>query len=399
MNIIKKYFYFICLYVCVVSISGAISFGYMYTLHLEYTASQMSKNISEYSEVDIDRLCKIAECEEIVIHDTVIDSNGLFITEFSGEFENVLDNVYIAEGVLYLNIPEVNDVYFALSGKFFYDRVTGISIFMFLNILFFVYPIYRIAKKENENTLLGIAGNEALLLNKSMIMITENIHHELNTPLDVIDNKVEKINRLINRYLIESKQNNRKIDKDLLQSEEDFRFIKNSSEQIYSILERMRGFKNLRYSNGNKTIYDIAIEAFKMLTVSDSSYDSHVDVNLKKYKIGNTKLKNADLLSVFINHIKNSAEASSRNISIVLSGVDNGFASILIIDDGTGLAISENDVFLPNVSTKHGSDIIVRGNGMYLNKFLMKSVKGDIKIEQSETGTTFKLCVPVSEKV
>ena len=61
----------------------------------------------------------------------------------------------------------------------------------------------------------------------------------------------------------------------------DFEFIKTSSEQIYNILEKMKGFKHMRYSNGNKTIHDVFEGAFKIISISNTNYEHQIDDKLK----------------------------------------------------------------------------------------------------------------------
>jgi hypothetical protein len=77
-----------------------------------------------------------------------------------------------------------------------------------------------------------------------------------------------------------------------------------------SVLEKTRGFKHLRYSNGNKSIFDIIDGAFKIMSISNSNFTYNIDNRLNDYKL-NYKLvkdfKNADLLNIVLNHIKKSA--------------------------------------------------------------------------------------------
>ena len=62
-----------------------------------------------------------------------------------------------------------------------------------LSILFlFFILLYNTYKRERKEAILQQIGSEAILSNKSMVMITENVHHELNTPIEIIDNKIQK---------------------------------------------------------------------------------------------------------------------------------------------------------------------------------------------------------------
>ena len=293
-----------------------------------------------------------------------------------------------------------------------------------ISLAIFIYPLFISIRNEKENGIRQNAGNEALLANKSMIMITENIHHELNTPLEIIDNKIEKIHKVIEDYLtneynfyqkhkdildkssiddpdnIMSRkewENNqqREIDAKLIKLTPDFDFIRTSSEQIYNILEKMKGFKHMRYSNGNKTVYDVFEGAFKIISISNSNYIHKIDESFKQYSIESANFRNADLLGIAINNIKNSIEANASKIFIVNAGFSNGLLKTRVIDNGGGIPPSATKhIFEPNFSTK-SNDNSVRGNGMYLNKQIIKQGGGDTSvIETSKIGTTIELIIP-----
>jgi signal transduction histidine kinase len=241
-----------------------------------------------------------------------------------------------------------------------------------------------------------------------MITIAENIHHELNTPLEVIDNKIEKIRKIYldslnlcsNTICDECRSYIFKNEKKMLTLEEDFEFIKTSSEQIYSVLNKMKNFKHLRYSNGNKSVFDIATGGFKIINISNSNFDYYVDENLENYSLKKNSIKNAEMLSIFLNHIKNSLEANASIIKIFFVKEEPGFIIVRIIDNGNG--IPENaikHIFKPNFSTKD-TDEDIRGNGMYLNKHILSSYRGNIKlIETSNKGTTLELKIPAKKKI
>ena len=153
----------------------------------------------------------------------------------------------------------------------------------------------------------------------------------------------------------------------------------------------MKGFKHLRYSNGNKTLADIIDGGFKIINISNTNFDYEVDEKLMGYSLSST-LKNADLLSILLNHFKNSLEANASKIYVLFSSYKDGKINIRIIDNGLGIPEeARSKIFKANFSTKIG-DSGVRGNGMYLNKHIMNTTGGDIKlIETSRKGTTIEL--------
>lgn len=274
-------------------------------------------------------------------------------------------------------------------------------------ILLFGLIIIRTIYDEQKESIIRIAGNEAILTNKSMISITENIHHELNTPLEVIDNKLKKIQQIVHNYIKDEyenieKSNNINVKKErwknidkLVDLDNDFKFIETSSEQIYNVLEKMKGFKNLRYSNGNKTVYDVILGSFKIIALSNTNFEYKVDHKLMDFNLDNDKIKNADVLNIMINHLKNSLEANSSKIYVGYISNTEKLLSFSLRDNGNGINEKTiKNIFNPNFSTK-SHDTGIRGNGLYLNRSIVMDAGGDIKISKSNSnGTTFNIIVP-----
>ena len=231
-----------------------------------------------------------------------------------------------------------------------------------------------------------------------MIEITENIHHELNTPLEIIDNKIYEIENIFGNLIdLGVCKNDVVVDKMV----QDFKYIKDSSEQIYNILDRMKGFKNIKYSNGNKSLYDIVQTSFDIISQKNSNFSTKIDVELKMYSIKhNIELKNADLLNIMINHIKNSLDANSNKIHVHIVGVKRDFLYFRIIDNGSGIPKeARKKIFEPNFSTKITMDSI-RGNGLYLNKNILTSSKGNLKlVDTGKYGTTFEIRLPIVKRI
>lgn len=358
----------------------------VYTLHKyqNYTLQQL-----QFSQFHDDKyFYKILEVEKIPINQK-IKSYEIFGLYFVGNYNLLIKNNN--DNGLLLNI---------------YDLCKFMLIFYLISLIsltsVFIFFLILSLNRERSIALKSLAGNEAILTNKSFILITENIHHELNTPLEVIDNKLEKIHSVISEYVSRKnpQHNKRDIDIKLNSLEEDFHFIKQSSEQIYSVLEKTRGFKHLRYSNGNKSIYDIVEGAFKIMSISNSNFKYQIDPKLKKYKLNYSivkDFKNADLLNIVLNHIKNSLEANSNKIHIIFNNYNKKLLSFSIIDNGNG--VKENlkkHIFSPNFSTKAEYDNVIRGNGLYLNKSILNGSQGDvILLDSTQYGATFQIKISV----
>lgn len=360
--------------------------------------AEHSKTVYNYekSKYDLDfndkDLCEMFSCSavrdenKISFFDkhTMVYTSNTYSTNFNIyknyyiDLENFNFSIKIEDRYIYLNLlKDLEKSYFIL------------TLTLPIIIMIFTYIISSTISSEQRDGLIRMAGTEALMTNKSMIMITENIHHELNTPMEVIDNKIEKIRRKIddiNPVMAE-------------ELEEDFYFVSTAGEQIRNILNKMKDFKHLRYSNGNQNIYNISKNAFKMVAMSIPNFRFNIDMDTKLYGINSESLKNADLLNVLINHIKNSLEATADKIHIIISKYENGLLYLRILDNGTGIPERmRGKIFNPNFSTKNNANEI-RGNGMYLNKQLLTIGGGDIKlIESGIHGTTIELIIPCKLK-
>ncbi|MCK5537868.1 MAG: sensor histidine kinase [Bacteroidales bacterium] len=409
-DIIANHLKMIMMFFVSLNLVVIISFGVIFNNYTHYLDAKINSEVIKEGVVDIEELCEITNCTNVynITTGECYEANDIFQVKKIGirspSFIKISDHLSFSVDSGHLTLHnEKNNLFFALNiKKLIQDYISVMFIFVILSLVLFIFPLYKSIKQEQEEMLLILAGNEALLANKTMINITENIHHELNTPLEVLDNKVEKIHRLLKDYLTTRDTDyasaRRKIDEQIEGIEEDFEFIKISSEQIYSVLEKMKEFKHLRYSNGNKNIKNIIEGGFKIINMSNNNFVYEVDNNLAKYKL--VELKNADLLSIMLNHIKNSLEANASKILIVVSDYKEGKLKLRIIDNGNGIPEdAKNNIFEPNFSTK-SVDGEIRGNGMYLNKHILKSGKGDVKvIRSSSQGTTIEISLEVVQKV
>jgi len=412
---LKSHIKNIIIFLVLVNVIALGSFGVVFNIHTDYIDKQLNNNIIEYQEVDQEQLCKLVNCKGVVT-----GSHKLFCPDEKGHLRTVKYKEYsmhkINKNLFLFDTDELalynevaNSYYIMDTSKISDDYKNIAMIFIPLMFLIYLIPLYNSIKREKEEALILNAGSEALLANKSMINITENIHHELNTPLEVIDNKIEKIHTELSNFLLEEYEATEDIDtipedrikrnKRLVKLNEDFDFIKTSSEQIYAVLEKMKGFKHLRYSNGNKSLKNIIDGGFKIINISNTNFEYKVDPKLAKYKIGTKLLVNADFLSIILNHLKNSLEANASKIFILFSKSDENNVYIRIIDNGNGIPKdAQKKIFAPNFSTKN-SDTGIRGNGMYLNKHILENAGGNISlISSSKKGTTIELKIPSMKK-
>jgi len=332
-------------------------------------------------------------------------TNQYSVTKFIDDVELMSENNTIVlkskTTNLYKNVFDI-DVYLML--LIFLGVLSSVNGFIVLNFI----------KTKSKNDKIINMGNEAIMSNKSLIMLTENIHHELNTPLEVLENKVEKVKRTIDKYLYKEYKNwlyysnessissfndyteheRRKNNIKIIALEEDFKFIKTASSQIHNILEKMKGIKQSKHSNENDNVYKIAQNAVEMVSLN-LSFSFKINDSLRHYQPSNELFTSLDLLNIIINHIKNSLEADATNITIDYYKFENNKIYLHIIDNGNGIPMKvQSNIFESNFSTKDSSQIL-RGNGMYLNKHIANSGGGDVNLFHSDSkGTVIEVIIP-----
>jgi len=296
-----------------------------------------------------------------------------------------------------------DDLVYIMGGKnvifiFFIYSFAMIIISLFL----FYYWTVKLSAKSRLNVMMDNVGKEAALANKNMNILTENISHEAKTPLMVISSSIEDIKYQVDSILGNSCKNAFKCtgydeNPSLKQITKSFELLKMNVASIYTIIERIRDFKKVKYSNGNKTIYDIAHASRNIMHLYKKiKFEIVLDSGLSKYKL--TKLKNEDLMNIFTNHIKNSVEAKSTSVIINAGELVDSILSIYVIDNGNGVPIDvQRNIFDANFSTKPTGDI--RGVGLYLSKELLESVGGRVSLyETSLNGTVFEIKIPAKLK-
>ena len=396
--------------------------------YCSYASTFIENSIEVYNNVNPQRVCEVIDCKTVYILPqidnvcvltsklTYNSSRDLLAIEQSEltmkDLIHVKDNKYLNGTELLMYSEKLHALFSISFGNYTYLTEKAFFGFLFSMIALFIFLMYGTYKRERREALLQTIGSEAILSNKSMIMITENVHHELNTPIEIIDNKIEKIHRTITQYIIGENdwwvknanlraipEEKRAMNKKMVKLEKDFEFIRVAFEQMFAVLNKMKNFKSLRYSNGDKTIFDIIDGSFRIISISNADFNYVTDPEFKNYRMVSPTFKNIDLLNVLINHFKNSLEANANKIEVnmdISKFETTQKISILIKDNGNGIQDNiKHKIFQPNLSSKAIGDTI-RGNGMYLNKHILTEAGGDIKIkETSPNGTIIAVTLPV----
>jgi len=275
-------------------------------------------------------------------------------------------------------------ILFFLNFLFFYfytEKLFISSLFAMFEVLliFLLTSLFNKEKQIVERNKEIIAGFEGIINNKNIIELTENLNHEIINPLEVIKYSIQKLKGKCKDYC-----------------NCDFSLAENSIEQIENILDKIRIYKNIKYSNGNKTLYDIIEGAIKTTQIV-KKFDFEYDISNEFKNFGLTCLTNGDLLNILINHFKNSIEANATKISVQFENLEKNICNFLILDNGNGIPEkSQKKIFQANFSTKTKENTGIRGNGLYLNKILLNNCDGDEELVKSQPKLTiFRLKVPI----
>ncbi len=417
-----------------------------------YAENSMSA-IEKSNSTSISETCTIMDCKYIEV-------DGVKIYRMlSGEFTEDAPIHNVAEELLHsmIVIPiesTTQDVTFGMSLSnltTFYVNVTLI-LYVFLMTLSLIF-LLKYLIKSNIKSLVDGASNTASLHNKNMAMLAEQLHHELNTPLSVVKELCDKV------FFQMQEAATCKLDKKTSKTPcrdctmpsrySDMQIFKgiidNNIKQAFVFIERMADVKQVRYSNGNKTFFDITKATFDIMGVYNrSNYTYDIDENLKRYRIDHTSgLKNHELMNILLNHIKNSLEAGSSHIVVSLNkivphkmcatdkfladsidmigkyhfgwitssmivvlyrmmsvhGKNNiQVARLALIDNGSGIPKEfQEKIFNLNASTKNKNGVI-RGAGLYLNRQILRESHGELWMHKTGTkGTTFILDIPAEQ--
>lgn len=279
---------------------------------------------------------------------------------------------------------------------------------IFISMIFLVYNKISEIKSNKEkktNNILNLQNAESKLAGKNLSLLAENIHHELKTPMLVIVNKLEFIrdeSYVLLEVLKTCEKCNLGVYKDgndsIVKIQKAIDLIETHIDIIYNLLDRMKNFKNIKRSTENKSIYEVINVAFQTLELfSKNKFKYTIDPRLRQYKAyGN--ITNEDILNIFINHIKNSLEANSNKLEVLLIKYHKNMIFLQLLDNGSGIPESAiSSIYLANFSTKEINkiDAETRGIGLYLSRTTLLNNGGDdFLIETSDQGTSFGINIP-----
>ena len=322
-----------------------------------------------------------------------------------------------------------------------------VVLFLIFTIIFFIY-VY----KEEKTSLIEKISYELELEGSLQRTLAESAHHEMLMPLSVIktifndfilklypctSDKTKPCNFITNNkngICKKCSYNNysRGIDK---VSKEYIASIQLAIEQLEVVLNQMAKTKQLKYSNGNISIYKLITNAVNTINTANVTKlllemrqeDKEL---LKKYGV-KKPLNNGNMLNILNNHLSNSKDANSTIIRIKSELTKDNKLVLYLGDNGKGIRnkydeiITKDNVFNNGYSTKNneGESIVIkrtffnsikefvkhflkdenvktgRGFGLFINKKILNKAGGDIElVDTSIKGTVFKLTIPIKIK-
>ncbi len=357
------------------------------------TEQRMLTNIDEYGEVDIHHLCNLTSCNGIFFNGKYygIDSNTKMVklqytddVLFADELLNYGHVSLRKDLTIVISIlPQgaITPAYFFVATNEFIPKFFILYIILLVILNIGVAIILRILlTKEKILHNIESSKDKTHLQFSNLMFYIENINHEVNSPLFVLSRKVKELKDKV------------------LDEDKTFEIIFNSIEQINAVMQRTREVKRINKVSEDRTIYDL-IES-TILTVSvmrSENIINHTDIELDNFYLDQKLLSNGTFINILTNHVKNSIEAYASNLTSTFITMHKHKLSFTFADDGNGIPKEyRKKVFEKGFSTK-GSKL-ERGSGMSINKDIIESVGGSIKLIESDIGTTFELTIPIKRK-
>jgi signal transduction histidine kinase len=367
-------------------------------------------NIHKYNDVDLSHLCEMFEC-------TYIQNNNILYKNVNSRFDNksvklepsndkiqnrmyIFDDMYITDKLdvlIEMNITTIKNYegFVVVTKRNIFEIIDNIyyvllSFVITANLILLLFNVLKVRQfRFKENIMLQHEGYY-----KSMMMLTENIHHELNTPLSIINNKIDKLKYKIDKVI---KGDITKEQCDVKESANDFEMVSASLIQIDDLLNRMVPFKEVKHQTNRNLNMVIKTACDIMLVSQHEKFNYEISPGFENFKLNGNFLKNGELTAIILNFIKNSIDANAKNIQFKIKEIKNSKLRFYVIDDGNGIPKEfQSNIFKENTSSKSHS----RGHGLFVNKFILDSSNGDITLRHSSpNGTVFEIEVEIKNTI
>lgn len=228
-------------------------------------------------------------------------------------------------------------------------------------LLYNNYKDYKNNQQENiQNT-----KNMFEKIDNTRNIITENLAHELGTPISILNKLFQKYNKSF--------------------TPKDLKIFNDTFKYFYIIMAKISKYKKIK--ENNNTLYDIIDFSLNAIIITLAKLEYQIDDRLKDYKVN---ISNTELSGILINCIKNSIEAHATevNFNLVYFNSDTDRICFEIQDDGNGIP---NEILRNIFKESNSSKGSNRGNGLYINKVILEENNGKINVKNNEVGCSVKI--------
>jgi signal transduction histidine kinase len=272
---------------------------------------------------------------------------------------------------------------------------TIISFVFIGNTFYFLYLIRKIRKKD----LLLFIQEKSNISRIVTLMMSENLHHQMKTPLASISSEI-----LFIQELLDLKNNPHSCSKcpvvvDSSLALKSVESALNNLKMLHDVVEAVKLSNSVKYSDKNKTIGEILVDAINIIKSSEARlhlFNVEITEELNKYALVN--MTNENFLDVIISHLKNSIEAGASRILITSSNeLLNGIIKIYIIDNGSGIDKKKIPfIYDLDFSIEKSEMKKISGTKLFLAREIVRQFPGcDDRLKNtSSRGTTFEITVP-----
>ena len=290
-----------------------------------------------------------------------------------------------------------------------YAMLAGLGVFLVIGLI--LYRNNRQKQKANkvlETTLTNLKSTQAQLIQSekmaSLGELTAGIAHEIQNPLNFVNNFSEVSHELLDEMKNELAIGNRQLAIEIAEDvKQNLEKILNHGKRADAIVKGM--LQHSRSSSGQKELTDINILADEYLRLAyhglrakDKSFNADIKTDFDN-SIGKINIIPQDMGRVVLNLINNAFYVVDEKKKQQLSGYEpavsvstkkiNGKVEIKVSDNGNGIPQKVMDkIFQPFFTTKPTGQ--GTGLGLSLSYDIVKAHGGELKVETKEgEGSTF----------
>lgn len=240
----------------------------------------------------------------------------------------------------------------------------------------FIIALEDVTVQENIRKQLFMSENLS-----SVGLLSAGVAHEINNPLEIISNGTSFL-----KYKIDDPVLNEKI-----------KTIEDEIESISSIISNLVGIShNKKEKLEHFNLFNLINSLQKLLSKSLSEKNIEIHLQQSRNEI-NVFADITEIKQIFLNLIRNSIEAISRNGNIYIELSKKGTENVIIVISDDGEGIDEKmlaNLFLPFYSTKYdlGRN---QGLGLYIIYGIIKKYNGEIEVKNLEQGCRFTITLPI----